>query len=253
MPSQLNTFPGQMGLVGVAGVGGQGRQVRVPGVDPPNKPLELQHPLQGLRPVADGGVGPPAQLTHADPGFTSDLLDPDSRVAEHPRRLDDEPVDVAVRDQPAGQFGQAGQGQPGGKRARDPPRVGGAELGQIDPAVAQFAERQAEGGTAGPRPEPHPEHDRAGGRDAGHRHGVRPGDDHAGVPFPDQVAAAVRQDKVLTPHAGRQDRSPQAGHDTTQRRGRRPLGVSRVHATKLATSMADSFNAPAPTCGFIGP
>jgi hypothetical protein len=238
-----------MGLVGVTRVGGQRRQVRVPGVDPPDEPLELQHPLQRLRTVADGGAGAPAQLAHADPGLAGDLLDPDARVAEHARGLDDESVDVAVGDEPSGQFGEAGQGQRGGERARDPLRVGRADLGQVDPLVAQFAERQAEGGPAGPRPEPHPEQDRAGAGDGGHRRGVRPGDDHAGARFPDQVAAPVRQDQVRT----RGNRSPQAGHDPAQRRRRRPLGVSRVHPTKLATRMADSFNAPARTCGFIGP
>ncbi len=80
-----------MGLVGKAGFGREDGQVEVTGalrvrVDAGDEPAEPQHPLQGLRSVADRGVAAAAQLPQAEPDFVRDVLRSRPRIAEQARR-----------------------------------------------------------------------------------------------------------------------------------------------------------------------
>jgi hypothetical protein len=235
-------------LVGVAGLRRESGQVvtslpgRQAGVDPRDEPAEPEHPLQGLGTVADDRMAAAAQLPYAQPDLRCDVFGPHPGVGQQDRGPGRGRIGVTVLDQGGGQFQRADRGGIRVQRARQPPRVAMSEIFQVHALVTEFAQRKAERGAAGRRPEPDADDDRAGLHHGADRTGVRAGHVCALALFPDQVAARVGQHQAVPVASGvRNDLRPQARDGVTQPGRGRPLQVAGrqvPHADRLGSHAA---------------
>ena len=185
---------------------------------------EAQHPLQGLRAVADAGLEPSAQLALADahlaghvaevgPGVGQEL----DGLADGRVRVDD--VELLGRDADEG----------GGRIGRVEVRPQARSASGARSTRSTRWSRRCSSGTPSPAP-PAPGRKRrptssvSGTRSLGHGPGVGAGHERAVAAPPDQVAAAVGQDGVrrLGAHAV----GPEAGDGVGQRGRWRPLPVA---------------------------
>ena len=82
-----------MRLVGVAGGERERREVPAVALGQRQEPLEAQHPLERLGPVADRVTGAVLELTLADPESLRERADPGSAPVKPQRRRADDRVD----------------------------------------------------------------------------------------------------------------------------------------------------------------
>jgi hypothetical protein len=227
-----------MGLVGVARIGCDDRQVssgRGPssvirptrdGVDPGDELPEAQDPLQRLRAIAHRRMTAAAQLPHAELDFGGHVLGARTRVPQQCRRPGHGGVRGPILDQGSRRVQGVRQGSIRLQRAGQPPRVGREQFGEVHALITQFAQRDAEGGSARRRPEADADDDRARRHRGGRRAGV--GSRYEGAParLPDQVGTRVREHEALPVTAVGADPGPQARDGRTQCRGGPPFEVA---------------------------
>ena len=113
------------------------------------------------------------------------------------------------------------------ERCRQPSRIALSQIRQVDPLVAELAQRDAERRAARGRQEADAEDDRATRHHGAYRAGVRARHVRAAALLPDQVAARIGQHQSLPVTAVRADLRPQARDGVPQPGRGWPLGVPR--------------------------